>query len=386
MQRFGDGLGIDPDVLRAADVATAQALDRIGGARPDLVCVFAAGDDEAVLADVSQRVAERTGARALVGCSASGVVAAAGGVEGRSAVSVWAALLPGVRVRTFHLEVMRAEDGLAVVGMPPKLEDDAVAVLFADPHSFPVDSFVERANEAIGLPIVGGVASGVRGPGSTRLYVDGRTVDRGAVGVFLGGSVKVRTLVSQGCRPVGPNMVVTRAEDNVLLELAGQPALPKLESILNELEGDDRELATNGLHLGIAMDEYAEDHERGDFLIRGVLGGDRERDAVVVGDRVEIGRTVRFHVRDAAGAGADLDAMLTRLRDRTSGVDGALLFTCNGRGSHMFGSSDHDVRIVRDVLRPAGIGGFFANGEIGPVGGRSHLHGFTASLLAFCSE
>ena len=386
MRRFGDGLGVDPDVLRAADVATAQALDAIDGARPDLVCVFAADDDPDALGEISQRVLERTGARALIGCSASGVVAGAGGVEGRAAVSVWAALLPGVRLRTFHLEVMKADDGLAVVGMPVKADDDAVAVLLADPYSFPVDSFVERANEAVGLPLVGGMAAGPRGPGSTRLYVDGRTVDRGAVGLLVGGDVKVRTVVSQGCRPIGPSMIITRAEENVLLELAGAPALTRLEEILNELEGEDRVLAANGLHIGLAMDEYAEEHERGDFLIRGVLGGDRERAGVVVGDRMEIGRTIRFHVRDAAGAGDDLGGMLRRLRERGTTVEGALLFTCNGRGMHMFGDSDHDVRMVRDVLAPAGVAGFFANGEIGPVGGRSHLHGFTASMLAFCAE
>jgi small ligand-binding sensory domain FIST len=175
-------------------------------------------------------------------------------------------------------------------------------------------------------------------------------------------------------------MTVTRADRNLLLELAGTPAYARLLEIVTALPPAERELAAHGLHLGIAMDEYAEEHGRGDFLIRGVVGADEETGVVAVGDVVEVGQTVRFQVRDAAGAGEDLTELLGGTTHRARG---ALLFSCNGRGTTMFPSADHDVRTVRDALGADAVAGFFAAGEIGPVGGRNHLHGFTASVLAF---
>jgi small ligand-binding sensory domain FIST len=228
---------------------------------------------------------------------------------------------------------------------------------------------------------VGGLAAGALGAGSTRLLVDGRVVDRGAVGVLLKGA-GVRTLVSQGCRPVGPAMTVTAASGNVVRELAGVPALQRVEQVLAELPPADQALASTGLQLGIAMDEYAEDH---DFLVRAILGADRETGGLVVGDLVETGTTVRLQVRDADAADADLRALLAGYRrdTRDAPAGGALLFSCNGRGAHLFGTADHDPALVRSELAALGVAGFFAGGELGPVGGRNHLHGFTASVLAF---
>jgi small ligand-binding sensory domain FIST len=178
-------------------------------------------------------------------------------------------------------------------------------------------------------------------------------------------------------------MIVTKAENNVLLELAGMPALAKLEQIVGALSPEDRQAIARGLHIGIAMDEYAEEHERGDFLIRGVLGADRQQGAIGIGDIVDVGRTVRFQVRDASTADEDLAELFARFRADSLPVGGALLFSCNGRGRTMFPSADHDVLAVRAGLDTTGVAGFFAAGEIGPVGGRNHLHGFTASILVF---
>jgi small ligand-binding sensory domain FIST len=199
--------------------------------------------------------------------------------------------------------------------------------------------------------------------------------------VVIGGPVTAMTLVSQGARPIGPDMVVTKADENVLYELAGAPALDKLEQIVAELAEDDQELASQGLLIGVAMNEYADEHEQGDFLVRGVVGADTYTGAIAIGDVVEVGRTVRFQVRDAGAAGDDLAGLLSRFD--VGPLEGALLFSCNGRGRAMFPNSDHDVRVVRNTLGAGGVGGFFAAGEIGPVGGRNHVHGFTASILAF---
>lgn len=388
MARFGDGLAIGPDLPAAAEAAVAQALDRLGGRRPDLACVFVCGPEDEPAEAALELAARRAGARTVVGCTAPGVIGDGRAVEVASAVSVWLGVLPGVRLRAFHLEVLPVEAGMAVVGMPEREPDDAVAVLLADPWSFPIDGFVERSNEALaGLPFVGGLASGLHGRGSTRLLLDGHVLDRGAVGVLLGGPVGARPVVSQGCRPVGPAMTVTGADGNAVLELAGVPALQKLEQVVSALPPADQALVTEGLQLGVAMDEYAEEHDQGDFLIRGIAGADHERQGLVVGDLVPVGRTVRFQVRDADAADADLREALDRFRERggVDAVEGALLFSCNGRGAHLFGSADHDVALVRERLATGGVAGFFAAGEIGPVGGRNHVHGFTASLLVFGS-
>lgn len=401
MPDFGDGLAQGPDLIAAAETAVAAATAPLHGRRPDLLGVFVSHPDPDLAASAGQRAMEVAGATTSFGCRASGVIGDGRGVEDTPAVAVWAASLPDVRVTPYRLQAARHEGGISVGGMPVPADDDAVAVLLADPFSFPTQGFVEQSDSALGgLPLVGGLATAPVGttalgpsrpaPGGARLFLDGEVHERGAVGVLLGGKVGVRTLVSQGCRPIGPTMTVTAAEGAELHSLAGVPAYRKLEEILRDLDDADRDLVLRGLHLGIAMDEYADAHGRGDFLVRGVVGADEDTGAVTVGDVVEVGRTVRFHVRDATTAGEDLDALMAASVE-DGPVGGALLFTCTGRGRVMFGEPDspaggasHDVRAVRRGLAPR-VAGFFADGEIGPVASKNHVHGFTASVLAFDS-
>jgi small ligand-binding sensory domain FIST len=381
------GLAVDADLVVAAEMATREALAGLADEQPDLAFVFACGADPEEVADALERAAELSGARTTVGCSAGGVIGGGRAVELTSAVSVWLGVLPGARLRSFHLEVLRTSESIAVLGLPPARGSDRAAVLLADPYSFPADAFVEQLSDALpSLPLSGGLANGLRGAGSTRLLVDGVVHDRGAVGVVIGESVRTETVVSQGCRPVGPVMTVTAADGNTVLGLAGMTALAKLEAIVADLPPDEQALVTTGLHLGMAIDEYADDYTRGDFLVRGVVGADAAAGALVVGDVVEVGRTVQFQVRDAQTADTDLTAALARFRrsrPADTPVDGALLFSCTGRGADLFTSADHDVRAVVEGLGAQGVAGFFAAGEIGPVGGRNHLHGYTASLLTF---
>ncbi|GAB3666511.1 FIST N-terminal domain-containing protein [Actinocorallia lasiicapitis] len=377
MTRFGDGLAQGPDLHVAAELAVRRATEGLDG-RADLLCVFVSGDDPAEVERAARHAMACADARTVLGCSASGVIADGRGVERPGAVSAWAGMLPeGARIEPFRLEALRAEDRLIVVGMPDAQDDDVAGILLADPYSFPVDAFVERSEEVLpGLPLVGGLAGGQEG--GTRLFLDGKVVEDGAVGVVIGGPVQATTLVSQGARPIGPLMTITSAEQNVLYELAGAPALEKLEQIVLALPDRERELAARGLLIGVAMDEYADEHEQGDFLVRGVVGVDADTGALAIGDVVETGQTVRFQVRDGEAADSDL-AGLVRGFD-LGPIEGALLFSCNGRGEAMFASSDHDVRALAGF---GSVGGFFADGEIGPVGGRNHVHGFTASILAF---
>ncbi|GGS90231.1 hypothetical protein GCM10010156_55750 [Planobispora rosea] len=384
--RFSDGLAVDSDLVAAAESAVGQALRGLSGP-PDLVCFFVCGDDPDEVSRAGRRAMSLASGATVIGCSATGVIGAGQGVEVVPSVSAWAATLDGARLTTFALDSLRAEDRFVVVGLPERRADDRVAILLADPYTFPADGFVERSDEVLGnLPLVGGLANAFQGRDAVRLFADGEVYTEGAVGVIIGGAIHVGTVVSQGCRPIGPSMTVTRVEDNLLLELAGQPALARLEEIVSALDEEDRDLVAAGLQIGIAMNEYAERHEHGDFLIRGVLGIDPDREAVAIGDVVEVGRTVRFQVRDAATADEDLYELLDTHREQFGRVDGALLFSCNGRGSAMFGTADHDTMAVSDTLGPIGVAGFFAAGEIGPVGDQNHVHGFTACLLAFSSH
>jgi small ligand-binding sensory domain FIST len=364
------------------ELAVTEARLPLGGSDPDLVCVFVCGMDPETSGHALELAAKASGARTVIGCAADGVLGAGQAVEGLPAVSVWAAEAPDVRLRAFHLEVIRTETAMTVIGMP-EVADATAGVLLVDPWTFPVDGFVSRTNETMpGLPLVGGVATGLTGAGGTRLMEDGRVDSRGAVGVLLSGAASVRTVVSQGCRPVGPTMTVTSADGNLLIGLAGRPALAKLREVVAGLELEDQARASAGLQLGVAMDEYADEHGQGDFLVRGLVGVDETREAIAIGDVVEVGRTVRFHVRDGEAASGDLLASLARFRaDSDVDAAGALLFSCNNRGEAMFGAADHDVLTVRAGLATRRVGGFFANGEIGPVAGRNHLHAFTASML-----
>jgi small ligand-binding sensory domain FIST len=384
--RFGSALvrvGAEaPDLVTAAEQAARAALDGLGGAVPDLSCVFVCGPSDAA-PSAGEAACSVLGGNTVIGCSAPGVIGPGAGVEGASAVSVWSAVLPGAQLRTFHLRVIRAEDTLTVLGLPEGADEFAVGVLLADPRTFPIDGFVAGSNDALpGLPLVGGLAMSSDG-GPTWLCQDGVTHSAGAVGVLIGGEVELATVVSQGCRPIGPTMAVTRSDGNELLELAGKPACEKLQEILEALPAAEQAMALTGLQIGIAMDEYADTHDRGDFLIRGVAGLYPDRGSVVVGDIIEIGRTVRFHVRDSAAAHDELAEVLGRLKADSGSPGGALLFSCNGRGRAMFPSADHDPQVLGAALDVEPIAGFFAGGEIGPVGGRNHLHGFTASILTF---
>jgi small ligand-binding sensory domain FIST len=377
--RIATGLAIDDAGVDAFAEAAGRAALGLGGAKADLAVVFGGAPNLEHVEDGLRIVRERIGADAVVGCGAQGVVGSGRELED-GGVAVWAASLPGARVEPFHVEaVQTSESTVALAGMPSADGADAL-ILLADPYTFPVEPLLaEMAEDQPGLPIIGGLASAGESPGQAVLIVGDEVVTQGAVGVSLAG-VDVRPCVSQGARPLGPEMVVTAAEDSVILELASKPALERLKEAIEELDFEERALAARGLLLGIVIDENRPAYERGDFLIRGLLGVDEETGAIRVGEHVRVGQTTRLQVRDGESADEDLRDALARLPGAPAG---ALLFTCNGRGSNMFDAPDHDARALHDAFGGAPVAGFFCAGEIGPVGNRNFVHGFTATVAVF---
>jgi small ligand-binding sensory domain FIST len=377
--RIATGLASDDAGVDAFAEAAGRAALGLGGARADLAVVFGGAPNLDHLDEGMRLVRERVRADAVIGCGAQGVVAGGRELE-EGGVAVWAASLPGARVEPFHLQALSAGEGrIALTGMPEGDDADAL-ILLADPYSFPVEALLAKlADHQPGLPVVGGLASAGGGPGAAALVLGDEVMTSGAVGVALGG-VDVLPCVSQGARPIGPEMVVTAADGNTIEELASRPALMRLREAIAALEPEEQELAANGLLLGIVIDENQPDYERGDFLIRGLLGADEETGALRIGERVRVGQTVRLQVRDGASADEDLHEALAGVPGDAAG---ALLFTCNGRGSHMFDTPDHDARALDDALGGAPVAGFFCAGEIGPVGTRNFVHGFTATVAVF---
>lgn len=356
------------------------ALVEAHGVEPDLVVAFASGAHAEFLGEASSAIETLLRPRVLVASSASAVVGGAQEAEEVPALSVWAAW--NVPCEPLRLVGRPTEDGVAVDGLPDDLAADATLLLLVDPFSFPADGLVDRLAELRpDVTVVGGLASAGAAPGGNTLVLDGAVHHDGAVGVVLPRDHLVGPVVSQGCRPIGEPMVVTGADRHFLLELAGRPAMERLTELVSGLPPDERALLSGGIHLGVVIDETRPSFGRGDFLVRNIIGGDRERGVLAVGETLSVGTTVQFHVRDAASADEDLHHLLDGVRG-----DAALVFTCNGRGRHLFGVDHHDAAAVVDHLDTHAVAGMFCAGEIGPVGGRSFLHGFTASVLVFADE
>ena len=380
MTRFASALSQHPIAANAVGEAAGEILEHLDGEGCDLAVCFASTHHVGAFEDIGPALRNILEPRVLVGGTAIAVAGGPHEIEENPALTVFAARLDGATLTPVTLRVQETPDGAALTGWPSLDQSPGSLLLFADPFTFPVDAFLQRVNRDLpGLQIIGGLASAAGSPGGNRLVLDDHVVDEGAVGVFVdGGGIEVRTLVSQGCRPIGRPYVVTRGDQNLIEELGGKPAIERLQELAGAASEEERELLRRGLHVGLVVDEHKAEFSRGDFLVRNLLGADESSGALAVGEQVSVGQTVQFHVRDAGAADEDLREMLT-------GVDAeaALLFTCNGRGRHLFTVPDHDAGMVENLLGPIPLAGAFCAGEIGPVGGRNFLHGFTASLALF---
>jgi small ligand-binding sensory domain FIST len=325
----------------------------------------------------------------FLGCSGGGVIGGGEEVERAPAVTLISAQLPDVRIESFHLSGPLPDlDGPPdawelLIGV--RAQDEPQFVLLADPFSGRPEALLSGLDYAFpSSPKIGGLASGATSPGMNALFLDDRIFSEGTVGVALSGDVAIDTVVAQGCRPVGELMRVTGCRGNFLYELDGRSAFEVLQELFTNLDERDRHLASTALFVGVQMDEFRKEPQVGDFLIRNLIGVDPRHGALAVGENLQEGMRIRFHIRDAQTSAEDLHVMLKSYeKTLLASVSGALLFSCLGRGQGLYGRPNFDTSIFREYLGNVPVGGFFCNGEIGPVGGTTFLHGYTSSFGLF---
>ena len=390
--KFASALTTKTDSIDVVQDLSRQIQPRFEGEKADLALVFAHPRYIPQIEDVLGGVRGAVGARHLVGCTGSGIIGGQQEIEHRPAVSVLVGRLPEVEITPFRVTQHDIEESTGPGFWHYQLEvestENANLILLADPFSIQAVQLVQALGEAYpGAPFVGGLASGGQQPGDNRLFLDDEVFGDGAVGIALAGKVALRAVVSQGCRPIGQPFTVTRAEKNIIFELGGRPPLAVLQEMLPSLPQDEQQLARTALFLGRVINEYKEDFGRGDFLIRNLVGHDPKSGALAVGDWMRTGQTVQFQVRDGQCADEDLRHMLARQQEhfKETPPAGALLFSCLGRGEGMYGEPSHDIKALQQIVGPVATAGFFCNGEIGPIGERAFVHGFT-SVIGLLTE
>ncbi len=388
--RWASALAQNSSLENAFESAAEQIEAQLGSNRPDLLLCFVSPHFASNYADIPAIAKRLLNPACFVGCSAGGLIGAGVELEKQPAIALSAAMLPDVKIGKFHIE----DDDLPDLDAAPNKWEEMIGVsnldepqfiLLPDPFSFRIDVLVQGLDYAYPRAVkIGGLASSAHQPGQNALFLDDKVYNSGAVGITVSGNIAVDSIVAQGCRPIGPTFTVTQCKNNVLLELDGKPAVHALYEVLEKMTPKDQELAKYSLFIGVVMNEFQDSFRPGDFLIRNILGLEPNSGALLVGEILRNERTVQFHLRDADTSSDDLRSLLKQYKD--SAVEkphGALLFSCLGRGEHLYGIPNHDSDCFKDYMGAVPLAGFFCNGEIGPVGGTTFLHGYTSSFGLF---
>ena len=376
----------------STDDAVAEAAggvrSALRGEAPDLLVAFLSPHHLRSGTRLPALLATQFPGALLAGCSGGGVIGAGHEVEDAPAFSLTGAALPGVRLLPFHLDQSElpagagAQEWRTAIGIDPAQRP--CFLLLADPLTLDASALVQGLDVAYpAASKFGGLASGGTGPGANRLFLGDRTFRRGVAGVALSGNIAVETIVAQGCRPIGNPLIVTRCQGNVVQELDSQPPLEVLRELYGSLPARDQELFRTSLFVGVEMRQDQVEYRAGELLVRNLVGMDPDSGALAIGAPLHPMQVVQFLLRDARTATEDLARMLDRSAARRSPPAGALLFSCLGRGAHLFGRPDHDTDLFREKVGQVPLGGFFCNGEIGQVGGATFLHGYTSSFALF---
>ena len=379
---------------QAVDLCAAAIKAELGTDAPDLAIVFVSPHHAEQYDSLPDMIGQRLGAKHLIGCSAGGVIGAGREIEHRSGFSLTGAVLPDVELTSFHVE----NDDLPDLDAGPQAWENMVHtsarkypqfLLITDPFTIQSQNLLMGLDYAFSdSTTIGGMASGGPQQGSNVLILDSKAYRSGAVGLAFHGDIVIDPIVAQGCRPIGNSMRITQSDRNLLIKLDERPALEVLRDLYESLDERDQGLAGHSLFLGMVMDEFNEDPQLGDFLIRNIVGMEPRIGALAVGEMLQEGQIVQFHLRDAQTSADDLAALLGRYNQQmnVANVSGALLFSCLGRGTYLYGRPDHDTELFRSSIGDVPLGGFFCNGEIGPVGSTTYLHGYTSSFGIFRSK
>jgi len=388
--KFASAITQEKNIDAARDILIQEVRQQLPE-KPHLALLFVSPAYQGDWVELVKTLRVRLGNPLLIGCSSSGVIGNDLELEFLPAMSLVIAHLPDVRLHPFTVSPIELELSGGVgkkwtsqLGVTP--QDLPSFILIPEPTTCNAFKLLEDLNHDFSeQPVIGGLASGSMEPGGNFLFLNDEVIHEGAVGVGLTGNISLETIVSQGCRPVGDRYIVTKAEENAILELGGRSPVDVLGDLFQDLSTRDRTLAQHSLFLGIVMDEMKREFRRGDFLIRNIIGADPTTGALLVGDRFQVGQTVQFHLRDAKTSEEDLKTLLEERLPffKLHPPQGMLLFSCQGRGRGLYGKPHHDIRMIRSFTGASAIAGFFCNGEIGPVGGKTYLHGYTSSLGIF---
>jgi small ligand-binding sensory domain FIST len=389
--RWASAVDLDSSLPAAVESAAEKIFLGLGRCEPDLLIAFVSAHHSTHFDALPALVRREFETTLLFGCCATGVIGGGREIEDRPALSLTGALLPGVNMKSVHLEATQLPQLYAA----PKVWEDTMRLtasqqpsflILADPFSFETDTLLKALDRVYpSSPKIGGLASGAQQVGGTALYLGEHTYHTGAIALALTGNIQLDAVVAQGCRPVGDPMFVTAAHENLIRELDGRAPREVLTEMYERLNPADRDLFSQSLFLGLAMRADASQYLPGDFLVRNILGMDPQSGALWVNAQVPRKAVVQFHLRDASTSALDLERTLTAYRTSPhfAPADGALLFSCNGRGVELYGQPDHDTNAFRRLVGDIPLGGFFCGGEIGPVQNSTYLHGYTSAFAVF---
>ena len=389
--KWVSALSRQTDIDGAIQEAAESAMQQLGEDQSDLTVVFVSPQFKEFYDRVPDLISRYFKPGLLFGCSGGGIIGNGEEAEQQAAISITCASLPGVKIQPIQLETTNLPDqdtspSVWREWLQVNAKDNPHFVFLADPFSFRGEEFLAGVDFAYpNSKKVGGLASGAQAQGGNAMYLGDKIYNSGLIGIALSGDIEVDTIVAQGCRPIGEPIQITKCEHNLLQELGGKPPLEVLQELNETLSDADKKLIQSSLFLGIEMDPMKDNPKQGDFLIRNLMGVDRESGAVAIGALLRNGQLGQFHLRDKKMSAEDLDVMLTRYLNQgnAENAKGALLFSCLGRGQYLYGKPNHDTDMFLGKLGQIPLGGFFCNGEIGPVGKTTFLHGYTSSFGIF---
>ena len=389
--KWASHLSTQNNIEACVDESVEAILSQMDGKSVDLTIIFVSPQFKDKYEEIPKLIRDRISSKHFLGCSGGGIIGGGKEAEQQAAFSMTCANLPDVEIQGIHTDTMKLPDQDTAPSvwrewLGVDVEKNPSFIFLADPFSFQGEEFLAGVDFAYpNSSKVGGLASGAQAQGGNALYLNDKIYNNGLIGLAMSGNIGMDTIVAQGCRPIGEPVKVSKCDGTLLTEMDGQPPLELLQSVYEGLDENDKSLVQTSLFLGIEMDPLKDNPQQGDFLIRNIMGVEREIGGIHVGTLLREGQLVQFHLRDKAMSAEDLKLMLTRYKANKNfkNTSGALLFSCLGRGQYLYGKPNHDADMFRDHIGDIPLGGFFCNGEIGPVGKTTFLHGYTSSFGIF---